>query len=624
MADTVITEYYNSNPSRPYQNKWWASKEDMSRNIFAVVKYIDLNQQYRTKDNLLYARMYSNTEILGLTSSTYARQNSTNLPNSRLTLNVVKSCVDTVTSKIAQSKPRPLFLTEKGDYSLKRKAKLLTQYLDGIFDELHLYHEGQKVFRDACVFGTGALKIYIDPSDYSIKAERVLIDEIVVDDVEGMYGKPRQLFQKRVQDRGTLVDQFPKFKDKILNATSSLVGENATQSTADQVTVIEAWHLPSGPKAKDGKHVICIENQVLFEEDYSKEYFPFIFLRWSEKLAGFFGSGLTFELLGLQREINKTLKTIQASLELMAVPRVFLDIASNINTASITDQIGNIIKYQGAPPVFQTPPAVSPELIQHLENMYRKAYEITGISMMQAQSKKPDGLDSGVALREMNDIASERFFITGMRYEDFYLDVADKIIEFSKELYENGKSKEIKITNNKFIETIKWKDVNLKSDQYVMRAFPVSILPTTPAGKLQTVQELIQAGLIPQDQALALLDFPDLEGFISLQTAAQDNIERYLETMMDEGRYMPPEPFMNLELALTMTQNAYLRAKCDNLPEDRLELLRTFMDDINTLLGANQPPPELPPPAPGGPVGEPLPPPTSDLLPMQGGPLPPM
>jgi hypothetical protein len=407
------------------------------------------------------------------------------------------------------------------------------------------------------------------------------------------------MFQKKVYSTEILVDAFPKFKDKILSASSLNPDEAGTRTIADQVEVIEAWHLPSGPKSNDGKHVIAIDNCILFEEAYEDTDFPFVFLRWSDKLAGFFGSGLAFELIGLQREINKTLKTIQQSLELMAVPRVFVDVASNINTASITDQIGSIIKYQGNPPVFQTSQAVSPELISHLESLYRKSYEITGISMMQAQSKKPEGLNSGVALREMSDIASERFLTTGQRYEQFFMDIAKKLINASKKLYQKGIDNSVKSVSNKFIKTIKWSEIDLDEDKFSMRAFPVSLLPTTPAGKLQTVQELIQAGLIPQEQALSLLNFPDVEQFLSLQTAAQDNIERYLELMVDEGQYNPPEPFMNLNLALTLTQNTYLRCKTENLPEEKLELLRTFMDQIQTLLQIQEeqaaPPPEAQP-----------------------------
>lgn len=613
MVD-IITEYVNA-PITSTNVKWWTEKKSPHKNVFGLLNYLEKNQSYRSVLNLRYARLYSNMEMLGLSSGTYARTATNNFSQNRLTLNVIKSCVDSAAAKIAKNKPKPLFLTKKGDFSLKRKAKGLTKYLEGLFETTDLYELGRKVFIDACVFGTGALKLFIDSADNCIKAERVFIDEIVVDDVEGIYSKPRQIFQRKNYSRDVLIDMFPDYKEEILAANTALRGQTATQSTADQVIVVEAWHLPSGPNAKDGKHVIALENCTLFEEEYTKDYFPFVFFRWTDKLVGFWGMGLAEELIGIQLEINKVLKAIQASHQLMSVPRVFVDVASNVNTAHITNEIGGIIKYQGQPPVFQSPGAMNPEVYSYLNDLYRKAYEITGISQMQAQAMKPSGLNSGAALREFNDIASERFVITGMRYEEFFMQAAKIMIDMSKDLFEIDKSLKIKVKGQKFIETIKWKDVNLEEDQYVMQLFPVSFLPSTPAGKLQTVQELVQAGFVTQEQALSLLDFPDLEGFTSLATAAQDNIERYLELMIEEGKYNPPEPFMNLQLALTLTQEAYLRAKCEDTPEDRLELLRTFMDDCQTLMQASAPPPEVPP---MDPLANPVAPPTSDILPLPG------
>lgn len=613
MVD-IITEYVNQ-PITSTNFKWWKEKKAVHQSVFGLLNYIEKNQSYRSVLNLRFARLYSNMEMLGLSSGTYARTATNNFSQNRLTLNVIKSCVDSASAKIAKNKPKPLFLTKKGDFSLKRKAKGLTKYLEGLFETTDLYELGRKVFTDACVFGTGCLKLYIDSSDNCIKAERVFIDEIVVDDLESLYCKPQQIFQRKQYSRDVLVDMFPDYKEEILAASTALRGQTATQSTADQVIVVEAWHLPSGPNAKDGKHVIAIDNATLFEEEYTKDYFPFIFLRWADKLVGFWGTGLAEELIGIQLEINKVLKAIQASHQLMSVPRVFVDVASNVNTAHITNEIGGIIKYQGQPPIFQSPGAMNPEVYSYLNDLYRKAYEITGISQMQAQAIKPLGLNSGAALREYNDIASERFVIIGMRYEEFFMKAAKIMINMSKDLFEINKLLSIKVKGQKFIETIKWKDVNLEEDQYVMQLFPVSFLPSTPAGKLQTVQELVQAGFVTQEQALSLLDFPDLEGFTSLATAAQDNIERYIEYMIEDGQYNPPEPFMNLQLAITLTQEAYLRAKCENTPEDRLELLRTFMDDCNTLIQANAPLPQNPPMEP---LANPASPPTSSILPLPG------
>lgn len=619
---SVITEYYNNNSQVSLNEKWWeADISAAHQNLFAVVKYVEKNQSYRNTLNLRYAKLYQNVEMLGLSAGTYARVNLSNFNTNRVSYNVVKSCTDTAASKIAKNKPKPLFLTKDGDYNLKNKAKLLTQYMEGMFEQMDLYRVAQKVFVDACVFGTGALKFFIDPANLEIKAERVFIDEIVVDDVEGMYASPRQLHQRKYYSRDVLLGMFPKYKDKIMAATAGTAGEVATQSTADNVMVIESWHLPSSDNAKDGRHIIAIDNCTLVFEDYEKDHFPFVFFRWTDKLVGFWGMGLAEELIGLQLEINKVLRVIQQSQNLMAVPRIFVDVASNINTGHINNDIGSIIKYQGQPPVFQTGQANSPEVYQYLETLYNKAFEVTGISRLSAASAKPPGLNSGVALREYQDIETERFMLVGQRYEELFMKAAEHILDLSKELYEIFPKFNVVVKTNKFVKKIKWEDVNMKEDEFVMDVFPVNILPSTPAGKLQTIQELIQAGLIPQEQALSLLDFPDLEHFMSLQTAAQDNIEKMLGIMIEEGRYIAPEPFMNLELALQLTQETYLRSKCDNLDESKLELLRTFMDDINTLLGTNQP--LAPPPEEVGPVAPGPAPGPSELGPMTGAPLPP-
>lgn len=602
---------------------WWMEpKEDLYLAAFAVVNHINANQLYRNSQNLKYARLYQNMALLGLTPSTHNKMVGNSF-TSRLALNVIKSCVDTAAAKIASNKPRPIFLTENGDYSLKRKAKYLTKYLEGLFDDAKVYAVGQRVFIDSCVFGTGALKVYIENG--SIKVDRVIIDEIVVDDTESMYGTPRQLHQRKHMSREVLIDMYPEHAEKIKMAKTYLAADPsafatfATSTSTDQVQVIESWHLPSGPNAADGRHTICIDNCTLADEEWTFDYFPFVFLKWSEKLVGFFGVGLGEELLGIQVEINRIMRDIQEAHHRMGVPRVFIESMSKINTDLIQDTIGGIINYTGQPPIFESPGIMNAEVYQWLENLIKKAYEITGISQMNAAARKEPGITSGVAIREVNDIASERFILTGMRYEDFYMAAARIMIDLSRKLYEEDNSLSIKAIDNKFIKQIKWKDVNLSEDKYCMRLFPTSLLPSTPAGKLSTTQELYEAGFISKEDAVSLLSFPDLESVTNLATSSRDNVERMIELMLVEGKYQVPEPYMDLQLALKITQQAYLSARNDGVEEDKLELLRVFMDDISNLLV----PPQAPAPvgvqsAPAVPVPvSPAPAPLSPMPPVQ-------
>jgi hypothetical protein len=535
------------------------------------------------------------------------------LPN-RLSLNVVKSCVDTVTSKIGKARPRPIFLTDKGDWGLQEKAKNLTQFLDGAFQNMGLYAEKAKSFRDAGILGTGAVKFWKDTNKMEVACERTIVEELLVDDADGIYSKPQTLFQRRLVNKDVLRDMFPDIDGMIIeNATNGVPANLNSDMVKDLVKVIEAWHLPSGPNAEDGCHVMCIDNHTLFVEKWDKCYFPFIFDRWTERQLGFWGMGLAEELLGIQLEVNKILKNIQLSMHLFAVPRVYIENSSQVNLNGINNDTASFVKYTGKEPIFYTPQAQSPDVYAHLWNLYQKAYEITGISQLSAQSTKPAGLNSGIAMRTYQDIESDRFQIVGQRYEQTFLDAAKIVIEMTQDLAKIGKVI-VKVESESGMKVIDWKSVNLEETKYLMRMFPSSILPTQPAGKLQTVTDLVQAGFVDKETALDLLDFPDVKSATDKILAPRKIVQDILNKIINEGVYESPEPYMNLALAETISIDTYLYARTKNVQEERLELIRRFIEDVQTLKGMAQPvmPEQL------APIAQNPTAPTSDILPIGG------
>ena len=566
-------------------NRWWlATRGDLYQELFAFVSALQNRQAYRTSDNLRYARLYGNYDLSGLDVANYSRIEPSYNTANRVTLNIIQSMVDTVVSKITKNKPKATFLTSGGDFSLQSKAKKLTKFVEGQFENMDFYSKAVLAFTDACIFGTGAIKFFI--KNGQLYAERVFIEEIKVDDVECYYAQPRQMHQEKYIHKDVLQQMFPKFEREI--DVASNLGASGQDSYAgnlkDMVKVVESWHLSSGPKAKDGKHSICVSDATLFEENYYKEYFPFVFFRWNVRPVGFFGQGLAEQLQGLQLEINKTLRTIQISMHLVSIPKLLVEASSKIVSSHLNNRIGGIIKYAGTPPQYAPLGGIPPELFSHVDKMFSRAYEIAGVSQLSAQAVKPAGLDSGKALRTFNDLETERFMSVAKRYEKTFLEAAEIIIELAKDLYEKNPELNVKARDGKFVDTIKWKDVNMDADKYMMQIFPTSALSTSPAARLADVQDMLQAGFIGKEAAISLLDFPDLEGTMDLLTSDNNNLEKIIEAMMDEGRYFPPEPYQNLENAVRKVQQAYLMYRVRNAPEDRLELLRQYMEDCQTLL----------------------------------------
>jgi len=564
---------------------WWLEDDQNIHNaVFGHVQYLTTSQAYRSVDNIRNMRLYANYDVVSLSSYNHSRVDSMNNTTHRVTLNVIQSMIDTVVSKITKNKPKPTFLTDGADWELQQKAKKLTKFCEGVFYGAKVYQEATKAFIDACIFGTGAVKFFA--CDGEIKCERVLIDEILTDDVESYYGKPRTLHQTKFIHKDILKEMFPGNdhlidEATIYNPSNSIGGYNKNKH---MVFVVESWHLPSGKKAKDGKHTITISNKTLLSESYTKESFPFIFLKWNERPTGFFGQGIAEMLTGIQLEMNKILKTIQISMHLVSVPKLFVEASSKIVTAHLDNKIGGIIKYAGVKPDYSPLGGVPPELFQHLERLYTKAYEIIGVSSLSAQSQKPSGLDAAVALREFNNIESERFMSVGIRYEQAFMDASSLILSLAKDLYDQNGEFSIKVKGNSFIETINWEDVNMEDDKYMMEVFPTSALSSTPAARLQDVTELMQAGFISKEDGMKLLDFPDLKATTNLYNAALEDIEMTIDRMMSKGEYQPPEAYQNLSLGMTKVQQAYLLAKTQNAPEERLELLRRWVEDASALI----------------------------------------
>ena len=188
----------------------------------------------------------------------------------------------------------------------------------------------------------------------------------------------------------------------------------------------------------------------------------------------------------------------------------------------------------------------------------------------------------------------------------------------TKELAETT-SVSVKVSQDGVMKEIKWKDVDIDNDAYIMKLYPSALLPTQPAARLQTVVEMIQAGFYDKETGMDLLDFPDIKAVNSMMTSPRKIVIKILEKMIEDGVYESPEPYMNLQLAQSLGQQKYLEAKLAGVEEENLELLRRWIDDCQALISiaqAPQPPLMMPQQPAQEPMAVPQAPPRSDILPI--------
>lgn len=565
---------------RIYDNQfWWESTKFIYRRLLA--KFDALREQSKDRDSeaLMNMRLYGNVYTRDLSIHGYSKVASSR-KNHRVQMNICQSMVDTVSAKVTATYPKVQFLTDAGSFSDQQKAKRLTKFCSGMFYKTSLYRVAPQVFRDAAVMGMGIMKIHGDAN--GLKCERVFPNELIIDEVEAINGQPRQFFQRKYIAAEVLKRMFPNSASAIDDAPR-IESSSHTRNTSDMVECIEAWHLPSGPDSGDGMHAICIDGADLLTENYDRDKPPFVFLRWTPRLLGFFAEGLCSQLTGLQVELNFLCKQISLQMRL-ATPKVFLETGSQISKGTITNETWGICEYTGTPPVFFVPQTTSPEVMGQLDRIFSRAYEIAGVSTLESQARNPTGLESGVALREYASQASTRFASIQRQYEEMFLDCADHMIDVVRGLHAEGVDLEMIHAGDKDIQKLKWSQIDLEKDCYVMKKWPVNLLPDTPAGKLQSVVEMSQAGLLDPMQSMLLLDFPDTEAITQLATSNYQDILYVIDQMLEYGNFIPPESFEDLQLAIKIVNSAYLRAKGQGAPEDRLDLLRRYLESAVALV----------------------------------------
>jgi hypothetical protein len=592
MADDRLLNIPQNSKRQGYRFDWWniQDSQEMADTVTTVLKSHFNQQVFRIQQMNTSAALYGNMPSggLGVGIGVYMDPASAmQINKDRVQYNIAQLVVDKITARVAKNTPQPFFLTSNGKYDDQRKAKKMNWFIEGLFAENDVYDKGTRLFRESCIWGTEGMAVVIEHG--RIKYERVLPYEIVVDAQETLFGPPRTMFRVKQVDRDVLAAANPEHAD-LINASEyiSLEHNQTTSPFHHIVSCVECWHLPSGPDAKDGRHVVIVSKGIILDEPWEIPTFPIVFFSWNERPFGFWGQGLVEQIQSLQFGVNKMLALFYKTMSKGGSYKWLIENASKVVSQHLNSDIGAQIKYTGTKPEVVTPSFIPHEYFQLIQLLEDKAYEQAMLSQATATNEKPAGLTSGKALRTFHDIESDGFSIVGKRYEKFYLDLAKLSIMVAKRLDANQKKYKVKVPFSRILREVHFGEVDLPDDSYVAKCFPVSSLRQDPAGRLQDVQEMGQAGLLNPYQVKKLLQFPDLEREMSLDNAAEDWLSMVFDRIVDEGIMTPPEAYDNLELARNMAQCYYEDGKYRGLEEDRLELLRRYIDQVDGLMDTEQ------------------------------------
>lgn len=605
--------------------RWWLKPKDkIAYCIGDVVARIETANGQRRTNFVRFAHFYGNYEALGWQNM--QMQNNASTSNNKIRVNFIQSVIDTAGSKIAKDQPKPYFITNGQDFFVRLAAEKATNFVEGVMQQNKFADIANDVFRDGGIYGTGFCHWMIE--DDMVKCEWGFIDELKVDDYDGMMKLPRSIHRVKLVNKEVLEAKYPDDVDKITSYKADTSGARfrKKQSVVEMVRVRESWHLPSRKGADDGVHCITVGDVCLKLEPYTKNYFPIVPWRWMPKPLGYYGRSITEECYSIQYGINKLLQTAEQAYELVGVPVVFVEDGSEVSEEDVLQNwVGRMINYSGTKPQFETPEPLPQSFMQYLGNYINLIYKIPGVSEASATGTKPAGVESGAAIREVVDIETGRFAQVGTRWEDWYCDNGMVALDLTRDLHEQfkkkGKDLIVSKVYKKQVMDINFSHIADLADNFGVRCDPVSSLSDSPVARTETITDWINNKWIGRARGMEMLQLdPDLDREVELQIASLRRVDMMLNKMVDTGEQQHPDPYLQLDEALQVSLQVYNLVNSQGCPEDRLQLIRVWMDEIVALQqqpSQLNPAPAANPMAPmPGPAGAPPPGMPGQLAPM--------
>ncbi len=592
--------------------------------------------------DLIHEAIYEGRPVgrhIGLVAQDFLRSQS----KASSYLNIIQSIVDTIVSRIGKRRSMPIIGCDDAEYSEKLYARRASRVLRRKMARPTIEREMPLMLRDAVIRGDGLAESIRVGGD--IVPERFARCELVFDDGEPRCGGwPRTIARVYQVDRDELIALYPERKKDIEDASPATRDvwspyDYDAPINQDSVEVIKAWRLPTSPGAPDGRHVRALRgvDEPLLERAWTRPRFPIARLQWTPANRAFLGIGLVQQLAGSQSKVNELWDDHQEALYWGSGMKIFAQRGSNINKSHLRPRHPIVVEHDGARPEFVAPNPASVQAMDSLRWQIQEMYEISGISQLSASGKSPLGADpSGKALDTMEDIQSDRLNQFESQYSMSRVDIGQHVIDEAKDAAETKETKEDDdktVELAPWIKAIDWSKFDFDNGTYTLNLEPISLLPDSRAGKLNTLQDMSKIpGLLNNPLITAsLFEEPDIARANRHLLGPMRALEKVAELLGDPSvplEVCTPTPYMMSPpgLAKEVIKGEHDNAYSEGADDEELGRYRWFLQMLEAQETALAPAPAPQPapgpmPMPGDPMAASAPPPPMPVPPPQMTPL---
>ena len=326
------------------------TKEDIINNINRLESHYGVYKSKCLRNMRMYT--YSPTVTLDLNDSEvvgFFQQGTFDVEDdttSSIQENVINSCIETLTSKIASQKVRPFFNTVEGTYKEMQIVRQAQIFFDQLYEEHNVARTVVNAFRSACVFDKGIVKV----NNEGIFT--CLPWNVYIDPKEKSYNKITYIAEKLPKTPGRLV--------KIKYGITKDVDYNLDYTVYEYYDVMEHVHA-----------VYITELDKVITEKWDPDTIPYCFIYYSDPIKGNTSQSVVDLLYGIQLQIDEIMSVIKDSVQMNPGMMIFSPRLANVKTGMLSNRTGQIVEYDpivsgdNVPPVtWATNDIISPQFVR--------------------------------------------------------------------------------------------------------------------------------------------------------------------------------------------------------------------------------------------------------------------
>ena len=607
----------------PYRKK----KADRLRELRDCCEQTLVENCYRATRSYRYASHYEGYTLTNLSSfGADVSVTATNFPG--LDAPLIKNrlpqlCKSFVSKSFANDSPRPQFTTKGGDYEQMLKAETLDDVIMSEFEEEHgAFSNIDELHRMGALIASSSTGSY---SVWCIDYDNITRPECELDDTLTMglfraqrYGAIRMGVRTLWMLPEEAVRRFgKKHRDAIYDnleprtgqfvAGKGMVPDLDSNSSITlkrrEVRIHMGWSVQVGNEPGWQCFTLKDGETALRDRVYTKKKLPMALWHYEPELSGEWGTPLTQHVYLLSRYQNRILNDVDTAER--KTGQVVIAVQKGTQGAkAVTAQVGTSLAVQvlevdgpveSAVKVFEMPKFSKDSLA--LEHVYDEAqFEGTGIPRNQALGGGGAPASSGIheSLRASyyteNFADAERRSIR-MRAIDCTYVILWVLQSLAKDGFERWAG------DKKTRRLVKSQDLDLDDDKYVTEIKAVGEGKDTPASRLEKAEKWLLNPAVPFQgpemvELMKTFDIKNAEAEAnSITDFVDEQVQRWRKAppseMVKPTFYLGPERWWQIEglkRALSRLTYAYLEARRDGVPEQRLKWFEKYGNDTVALI----------------------------------------